>query len=61
MRRQRDWLYPATGVSATILVAIHSIVDFSLQIPAAAIAFSVVMGMSLAQANPTKSSIQNGY
>ena len=48
--RRRDWLYPATGIAATVLVAIHSFVDFSLQIPAIAIVFSAIIGAALAQA-----------
>jgi O-antigen ligase len=49
-KRRRDWLYPATGFAAITLVAIHSFVDFSLQIPAVAIVFSAIMGTALAQA-----------
>ena len=49
-KRRRDWLYPATGIAAITLVAIHSFVDFSLQIPAVAIVFSAIMGAALAQA-----------
>ena len=49
--RRRDWLYPATGVSATLLIAIHSFVDFSLQIPAVALTYSAMMGFSVAQAS----------
>jgi len=48
-RRRRDWLYPATGVSASLLVATHSTIDFSLQIPAVAITYSAIMGMAVAQ------------
>lgn len=49
MRRRRDWFYPAAGVSATMLVAVHSLFDFSLQIPAIAITYAAIMGMSVAQ------------
>jgi O-antigen ligase len=48
-QRQRDWLYPATGLAATTLVASHSLVDFSLQIPAVAITYSAIMGLAVAQ------------
>ena len=47
--RQRNWLYPATGVAATALVASHSLIDFSLQIPAVAITYSAIMGLAVAQ------------
>ena len=48
-RRQRNWLYPATGLAATTLVASHSLIDFSLQIPAVAITYSAIMGLAVAQ------------
>jgi O-antigen ligase len=48
-RRHRDWLFPATGVSATVLVAVHATVDFGLQIPAVAILYAFVMGIACAQ------------
>ena len=48
-RRQRDWVYPSVGVAATILVALHSLVDFSLQIPAVAITYACIMGVACAQ------------
>ncbi|MFT5606749.1 MAG: O-antigen ligase [Parvicella sp.] len=48
-RRHRNWIYPATGLAATSLVASHSLIDFSLQIPAIAITYSAIMGMAVAQ------------
>ena len=47
--RGRDWVYPATGVAATILVAIHSIFDFSLQMPGIAITYACILGVASAQ------------
>ena len=47
--RGRDWIYPATGLAATALVAVHSLVDFSLQMPATAVAYALVMGAACAQ------------
>ncbi|WP_354694190.1 O-antigen ligase family protein [Elongatibacter sediminis] len=49
-RRHRDWVFPATGVAASVLVAMHSMVDFSLQIPAVAILYACIMGVCCAQA-----------
>jgi len=49
LHRHRDWIYPATGVATSVLVGIHSLVDFSLQIPAIAISYSAIMGMAVAQ------------
>jgi O-antigen ligase len=48
-RRRRDAIYPCLGASATVLVAAHSIPDFSLQIPAVAITYSFIMGICCAQ------------
>jgi O-antigen ligase len=48
-RRHRDWAFPATGVAATVLVGVHALVDFSLQIPAVAILYACIMGLACAQ------------
>jgi len=50
-RRHRDWVYPATGVAASILVALHATVDFSLQLPAVAILYACIMGVACAQSS----------
>ena len=47
--RARDWVYPATGLAATVLVGVHSLVDFSLQIPGVAITYACIMGIAVAQ------------
>lgn len=49
-RRHKDWIYPAIGFSATLLVGAHAFVDFSLQIPAVTYTYALIMGASLAQA-----------
>lgn len=48
-RRRRDAVYPCVGLAATVLVAVHSIVDFSLQIPAVAATYAFLMGIACAQ------------
>jgi O-antigen ligase len=48
-RRRRDTVYPCIGVAATVLVAVHSLVDFSLQIPAVAATYALLMGAAVAQ------------
>jgi O-antigen ligase len=53
--RRRDWVYPATGLAATVLVATHALVDFSLQIPATALTFSALSGAACAQAFSSRS------
>ena len=49
MRRQRNWIYSLAGATATLLVAIHALSDFSLQMPAVAMTYSLVMGAACAQ------------
>lgn len=48
-RRRRDAVYPAVGMAATVLVAVQSIVDFSLQIPAVTATYMLIMGAACAQ------------
>lgn len=50
--RQRNWHYPAIGFATTILVGLHSLVDFSLQMPAVAYTYALLMGASFAQSLP---------
>jgi len=52
-QRKRDWAYPATGVAASVLVGAHATVDFSLQIPAVAYLYALIMGIACAQSFST--------
>ena len=56
-RRHRDWVYPATGVAASVLVGLHALLDFSLQLPAVAILYACIMGIACAQ---SFSSVKHG-
>lgn len=47
--RRRGWVWPALGLSATALVGLHSIVDFSLQIPAVTIYYAFILGVAVSQ------------
>lgn len=47
--RRRDKTIPALGVGAAILVCLHSLVDFSIQIPAISILFACIMGVAVSQ------------
>ena len=47
--RKRDLIYPATGLAATVLIATHSLIDFSMQIPAVAYTYALLMGAACAQ------------
>lgn len=51
--RRRDWIFPATGLAACALVATHSLFDFSMQIPAVALAWACLMGAACAQSLPS--------
>lgn len=53
-RRQRNDLLPAAGAGATVLVALHALVDFSLEIPAVAITYLAVAAVAYAQSFPTR-------
>jgi O-antigen ligase len=50
--RRRHRVLPATALGASILVAIHSIFDFSLQMPAIALLYAAILGVGVAQAFP---------
>ena len=52
--RRRHRIYPLIAAGATALVAFHSAFDFSLQIPAVALTYAVILGLGLAQAFPTR-------
>jgi O-antigen ligase len=56
LRRRRDAIYPCVGLAATALVATHSVVDFSLQIPAVAATYAFLLGLACAQATSSRRS-----
>ena len=58
--RRRNWLYPALGMAASVLVGAHAFVDFSLQIPAVAYTYALMLGVGVAQAYPSTSSGRTG-
>lgn len=49
-RRRRNQFIPVVGVAATALVAVHGMVDFSLQIPAIAATYALLLGVAYGQA-----------
>ena len=53
LTRRRDIAFPAAGLAATALIAVHSAVDFSLQMPAIAVTYFALLGASCAQSWPT--------
>ena len=54
LRRRRDRQFVLTALGASVLVAVHSAVDFSLQIPAVALQYAVLLGIGVAQAARTR-------
>jgi O-antigen ligase len=54
--RQRDQHIPALATAAAAVAAIHSMVDFPLQIPAIAAAFALILGLGFAQSVSSKTS-----
>ena len=53
-RRRRKRIYPAVGVATTALVAAHSAVDFSLEIPAVSVTYAFILGIACAQSFSTR-------
>jgi O-antigen ligase len=49
VRRRRDQVYPAVGLSVMALLGVHGLVDFSLQMPAVAATFALLLGVAYAQ------------
>ena len=47
--RGASGVYPAVLVSCSVLVAVHSLVDFSLEMPANAATYALLLGVGCAQ------------
>lgn len=52
--RRRDQIFALSAVTVTVLVAVHALVDFSLQIPAVAVTYAAVLGLGVAQSIPSR-------
>lgn len=57
MNRRRDRVFSAVGFAAAIAVGIQAFVDFSLQIPAIAVAFAMLLGIGVSQSWRTNSDL----
>lgn len=53
-RRHRQEIFPALGLSASVTVGLHAFADFSLQIPAVAATYAVILGLGVAQSWSSK-------
>jgi O-antigen ligase len=49
VRRRRDTIYPIVGLGTTVLIGTHSMLDFSVQMPAIAVIYSAILGVAFAQ------------
>lgn len=54
--RHRDRNYPLIAIGCAVVATVHSTLDFSLQIPAVAMAFAIVLGVGFAQSFSTERS-----
>jgi len=54
--RRRNQIYPMLGLAASILVAVHSAFDFSLQIPAVALTYAAILGLGVGQSFSSRQS-----
>jgi O-antigen ligase len=52
VHRRRGLAFPLAGIAATVLVGIHALVDFSLQIPAIAVTYAAILGIACGQTLP---------
>jgi O-antigen ligase len=52
--RRRNRIYAVAALGATAIVAFHSMFDFSLQMPAIALTYAVILGLGMAQSFPTR-------
>lgn len=53
-RRRKDAIYPIVALSASAIVGVHALFDFSVQIPAIAMTFAALLGSGVAQSWPTE-------
>ena len=53
-RRRRDLSVPVAALCSAILAVLHSLIDFSLQIPGYAIVVFAIVGAGLAQSFPSR-------
>ena len=47
--RRKGRVYPAVAVAASVCVGLHALADFSLQVPAVAVSYAVLLGIGAAQ------------
>ncbi len=55
-RRRRNQVFPAIAVGASCMIATHSLLDFSVEIPAVTVSFVFLLGIGVAQSLPSSRS-----
>ena len=49
LNRRRDRIFPAVGFATSVVVGVHALVEFSLQVPAVAVTYAALLGLGVAQ------------
>jgi hypothetical protein len=49
LQRRRDYLAPAAAVAATVVIGLHILVDFSIQLEGIAMTYAGLLGAGFAQ------------
>jgi O-antigen ligase len=60
LTRQRDAIAPAVAASASVIVGLHSLVDFSLQMQAVALTWMALLGLGVAQSWSSRTATKDG-
>ena len=59
MTRQENETIPCVAVGVAVLVGVHSVLDFSLQIQAIAITFMALLGAGVAQSRSSRLALED--
>ena len=54
LTRKRDTFAPIAALAASLLLGLHSLIDFSIQTPAVAMAYSMILGLGVAQSRSSR-------
>ena len=57
VNRQRDSIAPVVATAAALLVGIHALVDFSLQMEAVTLTFMALLGAGVAQSESSRHAV----
>ncbi len=57
-RRHRNAIYPGIAVAGIVVLAVHALADFSVQIQAVAMAYAMIVGVGAAQSHSRSASLR---